>query len=196
MGRLVLVLGGQKAGKSTAATRLAERSGHPLRLVTPATPQDAELHERIERHRRDRPAALPVHETHDVAEVLAAHPDDAIVVDALDTWLGQRMLDEGLFDVGDEPTALGADGQAAQERVLADVDGLATAALERRGPTWVIAGTVGMGMHGPTPASRRYEDLHGLATQRLAGHADRSLLVVAGRAIDLDDLDVLRQDTP
>lgn len=192
MGELVLLLGGQKAGKSSAAARLARATGRTVRLVTPAVGDDPELAERIARHREDRAADVAVDETFAVAEVLAANTHDAIVVDALDTWLLDRMGQAGLLDVGDEPTPLGLQGQAAQVSVLADLRDVIEAARQRSGPTWIIGGLVGMGMHGGTPVARRFEDLHGLATQQLGRAADQVLFVVAGRAIDLAAFDVLK----
>ena len=40
-------------------------------------------------------------------------------------------------------------------------------------------------MHPPTELGRRYVDAMGIVNQRIAGVADRALLVVAGRALDL-----------
>lgn len=191
MGALTLLLGGQKAGKSSAASRLAAASGRRQRVVAPAVAHDDELEERIARHREDRDSSVTVDETWAVAEVLVEHPDDAIVVDALDTWLLHTMSETHLLDVNDDPAPLGLAGRAAQASVLADVDRLIAAALRRPGPTFVVAGLVGMGPHGLTTLARRYEDLHGLATQALGRAADQVLFVVAGRAIDLAALDVL-----
>lgn len=191
MGALVVVIGGQKSGKSSIASRLARRSGRPVRLVTPARGDDPELAERIARHRADRPADVTVDETFDVAGALRAIPDDAVVVDALDTWLLEAMQERGLFDEDAATAALGSAGLSAQEAVLASVDEIVAASAERDGPTIVIAGTIGMGMHGPTLASRRYEDLHGMATQALGRAAASVLLVVAGRVLELTDVDDL-----
>ncbi|MFT5223409.1 MAG: adenosylcobinamide kinase/adenosylcobinamide-phosphate guanylyltransferase [Glaciecola sp.] len=191
MGALTLVLGGQKAGKSRAAQRLASKAAGPVRMITPAVGLDPELEERIARHREDRGADVHVDETFFVTEALLREPSDTVIVDALDTWLLDRMQRVGLLEVGDAPTALGAEGRAGQDRVLADVDALVDACISRSGASILVAGTVGMGMHGPTTMARRYEDLHGLSTQRLGASAERVLLVVAGRAIELRTLDDL-----
>ena len=44
---------------------------------------------------------------------------------------------------------------------------------------------VGLSVHPPTELGRRYVDAMGIVNQRIAGVADRALLVVAGRALDL-----------
>lgn len=195
MGRLTLVVGGQKAGKSSAALRLARRSAAPPVLIAPADAADGELAERIARHRADRDPDVLTVEGFEVADYLAdpAWHDRPAIVDAMDTWLLDAMGRHGLLDVDPtEPTApLGEHGRASQEAVLDEVADIARAAIDRPGPTFVVAGTVGMGAHGPTPLARRYEDLHGLALQALGRVASDVLLVVAGRALPLQRIEDL-----
>jgi adenosylcobinamide kinase/adenosylcobinamide-phosphate guanylyltransferase len=46
---------------------------------------------------------------------------------------------------------------------------------------------VGLGIHPATESGRHYRDLLGRVNQIWAGAADRSLFMVAGRAIQLSD---------
>ncbi len=55
-----LILGGARSGKSALAVRLAQASGAAVRLVVTATPDDAEMADRIARHRAARPATWRV----------------------------------------------------------------------------------------------------------------------------------------
>ncbi len=199
MGRVVLVVGGQKAGKSTAAMTIARRlaPASAPHLVAPADPADDELAERIAWHRRDRDPDVVTVEALDVADALRNRipPDAPVVIDALDTWLLHAAEQHGLFDGADDQVSapLGEAGRAAQAGILADVDDLVAAAAARHGPTVVVAGVVGMGMHGPTVVARRYEDVHGLACQVVGRAAADTLLVVAGQAMPLSpiaDLDL------
>ncbi|MFV0309589.1 MAG: bifunctional adenosylcobinamide kinase/adenosylcobinamide-phosphate guanylyltransferase, partial [Desertimonas sp.] len=64
---------------------------------------------------------------------------------------------------------------------------LAAAMAHRATPTVVITNEVGMGVHPETELGRRYRDVLGRANQVLAAGAERSLLLVAGRALRLDD---------
>jgi adenosyl cobinamide kinase/adenosyl cobinamide phosphate guanylyltransferase len=184
VGRLTLVVGGQKSGKSSTAARLAAATGRPVVVVTPAEASDDEMAERIARHRRDRPPTWATVETFDLVAALADAQDDAcVIVDAFDTWLAHAMNAADLW-TDDDVAALGEQGQAAAESVLDVVRAIADAVSDRAGETIVVAGQPGFGLHPMNANGRRYTDLHGLSLQRLGATA-RVLLVVAGRAVEL-----------
>lgn len=179
MGRLTLIVGGQKSGKSSTAARLARDSGRDVVVLAPAEIGDDEMRERVDRHRRDRPPDWRTLETFDLAAALGSVRDDeCVLVDALDTWLTHEMGRAGLW-TDDDVAPLGAGGVAACEAVLGRIDTFVAAALGRSGPTLVVAGQPGVGLHPMSANGRRYVDLHGLALQRL-GRAGRVMQVVAG----------------
>ena len=178
---LVLIVGGQKAGKSSHAAALATAAGEPVTVVAPARGDDPELAERIARHRADRPEAWRTLETFDLTHALAdTEPRDTVLVDALDTWLAQAMTDRGLF-TGEGVAPLGPDGAATAERLVNDLGRWANAAAGRPGLTIAIAGEPGVGLHAIGADTRRYVDLHGRCLQRLSAAASQVRQVVAGR---------------
>jgi adenosylcobinamide kinase/adenosylcobinamide-phosphate guanylyltransferase len=87
-------------------------------------------------------------------------PDTALLVDCLTLWLTNRMLAE--VDIEADTTAL--------EKALA----------QRRGPTVLVSNEVGSGVVPDNALARRFADLQGRLNQRIAGRADRVVLVVAG----------------
>jgi histidinol-phosphate/aromatic aminotransferase/cobyric acid decarboxylase-like protein/adenosyl cobinamide kinase/adenosyl cobinamide phosphate guanylyltransferase len=184
MGRLTLVLGGQKSGKSSLAARRAMASDRPVAVVTPAVPRDPEFAARVDRHRADRPAHWRTLETFDLVEaVTAAGPGAFVLVDALDTWLAESMESSGM-PVGDEQPD--PQQRAELERVLLDwLRGFAAAVAASDGEALMIAGQPGLGVHAGGPGARAYVALHGLAVQVLSEAADEVLLVVGGRVLPL-----------
>jgi adenosylcobinamide kinase/adenosylcobinamide-phosphate guanylyltransferase len=179
---LILVLGPVRSGKSARAAALADATRK--RVIVAATaaadPSDPEWCERIERHRRDRPAAWDVVETADpqgpeLATLLRETPSDAcVLVDALGTWLAQELLawDEAAADA----SAAALEARCA-ELVAALRDAAAT--------TIVVAEETGWGVVPVSPLGRLFRDTLGRLVQRMAANADRVELVVAGFAIDL-----------
>lgn len=187
---LTLVLGGARSGKSAHAERLVAAGGLPVRYVATARPDGDGMGERIERHRARRPADWETVESG--GDIAAAALDDAagkaVLVDGLGPWLARRLTAAGAFE---EPPR-GGDGGA-----LAAVERLTAAAAERPEPTIVVIEEAGLGVHPPGAGSRRWVDLQGEAAQVLSARADRALLVVAGRAVELADapLDRTHGDT-
>lgn len=166
MGHLLLVLGGQKSGKTSYAAARAAATGAPVVVVAPATVRDEELAARVARHRADRPATWQTLETFDLPAALRRAGDRAaVIVDALDTWLVETLPQVGLEpDADPTPDRLAA----AEEGLAARLDAVCEAAAARAGLTAVIAGQPGLGMHGPTRWARAYVDLHGQPVGRRA----------------------------
>lgn len=167
---LTVLVGGARSGKSALATELAARSGRPVVFVATATAADAEMADRIRRHRAERPAGWTTVEAPvDVGGALDAADDAAcVVVDCLSLWT---------MNVFAEP----------EGAVLARVAEQVARARARSGPTIVVANEVGSGIVPSDAASRRYRDLLGRVNAAWSRAADRAYLVVAGRTLALQD---------
>jgi histidinol-phosphate/aromatic aminotransferase/cobyric acid decarboxylase-like protein/adenosyl cobinamide kinase/adenosyl cobinamide phosphate guanylyltransferase len=177
---LVLVIGGTRSGKSAVAEGLAAANGGPVRYLATGTATDAEMAERIAAHQARRPQAWTTIEVRDPAAEVAAAGEETVLLDGLGAWIARRMHEAGLLTTG-HPAKL----RGLTERIREDVRALAKTAAERAGETIVVAEEAGLGPTPPGAATRRYLDLAGEATQELAAQADRVLLVVAGRALEL-----------
>jgi len=187
-GRLILVLGGARSGKSSYAEGLAGQLSDRVLYVATAQAKDEEMQKRIAAHRRARPStwrtvAAPVGVGRAVRAALGAQPADVVLVDCLTLLVSNAVLqgvaDEDLDDV---------DEQSAQQWVDAELDGLLEAI--RTGDTvWiVVSNEVGWGLVPPYPLGRVYRDLLGRANQRLARVADKVYLMVAGLPLDVKAL--------
>ncbi|MCE2532203.1 MAG: bifunctional adenosylcobinamide kinase/adenosylcobinamide-phosphate guanylyltransferase [Acidimicrobiia bacterium] len=164
---ITLVLGGTASGKSLIAEELAGELGNDVTFVATAvaTPGDADHAARIDAHRARRPASWSTLECSALAD-LPGHLRriaGVALVDSLGSWLA---LAPG-FDVSSETADLLA------------------ALAERDAPTVLVSEEVGLAVHPPSEAGRRYTEALGELNQRVAAAADRVLLVVAGRALEL-----------
>ncbi|HSO56316.1 MAG TPA: bifunctional adenosylcobinamide kinase/adenosylcobinamide-phosphate guanylyltransferase, partial [Actinomycetes bacterium] len=94
---LTLLLGGARSGKSALAERLAARFDGPVAVVVTAEARDAEMAERIRRHRAGRPAGWrTVEEPLDLEAAIARAPEDALVLlDCLTLWVS-NLMEQGL----------------------------------------------------------------------------------------------------
>ena len=169
---LTVLLGGARSGKSALAQRLAGRWDGPVTVVATGQARDAEMAERIARHRAARPAGWEtVEEPLALAAALAAcGRGTLVVVDCLTLWVS-NLLEQGLDDAEVEARA----GAAA------------ASAAARPAPTVAVSNEVGAGIVPADPLSRRYRDLLGQVNAAWAAAADQALLLVAGRAVPLAD---------
>ncbi len=172
---LTFLIGGARSGKSTLAVQLGEHHGGAVHFIATAEPFDDDLRERVERHRADRPpswttAEVPVELPAAIAD---APPDAFVIVDCLTVWLANLLVH--VID--------------PQRRAQYEHD-MVTALRERAAttsPVVVVSNEVGLGIHPDTSIGRDYRDELGRLNQLVAAAADASLLMVAGRALRLEN---------
>jgi len=157
-----LVLGGVSSGKSAWAEARAARYPRVTYVAT-AEAGDAEMAERLRRHRARRPAHWRTREAgDDLPELLRAHRGAAhcLLVDGLGLWLARFV---------DDPARLEAAAAALP------------AALEAAsGPVLLVSDEVGLGGVAAHPVARRFADHLGRLNQALAARCARVVLVAAG----------------
>jgi adenosylcobinamide kinase/adenosylcobinamide-phosphate guanylyltransferase len=184
MGRLTLILGGARSGKSTYAERLASRDGSRVAYIATAQGLDAEMAARIAAHQTKRPTSWETLEIpYNVGEAIQAHPvrDDTAVIllDCL-TLLVANLVMQASSDVNVP------DERLANELVASELEQL-VAAIAGHSFDWiVVSNEVGMGLVPPYPLGRIYRDLLGWANQRLA---DEVYFMIAGIPMRLTPVD-------
>ena len=177
MGRLILILGGARSGKSALAETLARRLGREAVLyVATAEAGDAEMAERIVRHRAQRPATWrTLEQPLNVAPAILEQASAAAVV----------LLDCMTLLASNVVLAAGDDGKAAEAQLQQEVDALVAAIAHLDATFIIVSNEVGMGLVPPYPLGRVYRDALGRANQRLARAADHVYFLVAGLPLTL-----------
>jgi adenosyl cobinamide kinase/adenosyl cobinamide phosphate guanylyltransferase len=166
MGRITLITGGARSGKSMQALKLSLPYQRKFFVAT-GQALDDEMTARIEFHRTTRPPDFQTVE--EPVQVVAAveklgKSADLVVVDCLTLWISNLMLNSG------------ADGS-----ILAEADRLAAALKEASFASIVVTDEVGSGIVPTDHAeSRRFRDLLGWTNQKIAAVADSVLMMVAG----------------
>jgi adenosylcobinamide kinase/adenosylcobinamide-phosphate guanylyltransferase len=167
-----LILGGARSGKSTLAMQRALASNKEVIFIATATAGDAEMAERIQRHKTDRPAHwMLIEEPVALADVLLQHAASqrCLLVDCLTLWLsnliGDTTLDDTQFNT--------------QKNALLDV-------LPRLpGHIIFVSNEIGFGITPMGQINRRFVDEAGRLHQQLAAHCDQVTLTVAGLPLAL-----------
>ena len=159
---IILVLGGTRSGKSEAAEALAAGLGGPVTYVATGRAVDEDMAARIAAHRARRPAGWATLEAGKDLPDLLRDLAGPVLVDSLGTWV------------------------AGHDDLAPGIAPLCAALRERPGDTVVVSEEVGLGVHPPTEAGRRFADVLGTLNRAVADLADRVLLVVAGRVLPLE----------
>ena len=175
-----LILGGARSGKSRHAETLARNSGLPVTVIVTAEALDAEMADRIRRHREDRPAAWRVVET--PVALADALRDEAgagrcVIVDCLTLWLMNLMAGADAL-----PAPLHADHLP---RLLVERAALLDCVPNLPGQILLVANEVGLGLVPETPLGRLFRDEAGRLNQALAAVCERVTFVVAGLPLAL-----------
>ena len=159
---LTFLLGGARSGKSAYAETLTSGFAAPWRYIATAQALDEEMRERISHHRARRNNSWEtVDAPFDLVGALGDAPKgQAVLVDCLTLWLTNHML--------------------ADHDLEAECGRLEKALAKPKGPWFVVANEVGLGIVPENALARRFRDAAGRLNQRVAATADRVLLMVAG----------------
>ncbi|MDF7815818.1 bifunctional adenosylcobinamide kinase/adenosylcobinamide-phosphate guanylyltransferase [Hymenobacter sp. YC55] len=165
---LYYISGGQRSGKSRYAQDFAlQLSSSPVYLAT-SRAWDEDHRQRINRHIADRDARWTTleEEKHIGRLDLAGR---TVVLDCVTLWLTNFFTD--------------TDYQVEQALTLAQQE--FDLLLQQDCTLLVISNEIGMGLHAPTEAGRKFTDLQGWMNQYIAARADKAIFMVSGLPLSL-----------
>lgn len=173
MGRLTLILGGARSGKSSYAQTLAEAAGKTVTFLATAQALDEEMSARIQKHRAERPVHWATLEAPlNIAEHAPKIKSAVVILDCITLLVTNLMMQFVKDDLVDETPFL--------QSVQTEIDGLIRTIREREQDWMIISNEVGLGLVPPYQMGRVYRDGLGWANQRLAREADQVIFMVAG----------------
>ncbi len=164
---IILITGGARSGKSLRAeARARVFPGQPVYIAT-AEALDAEMAERIAKHRArrgqdwiEREAPLDL-----VQALIETDGRGARLVDCLTLWLSNLLL--------------------AERNWSKELSLLADALRSARSPVVMVTNEVGLGIVPDNALARAFRDAAGIMNQTIAGVADEVEFVVAGLPMKL-----------
>ena len=182
----LLLLGGQKSGKSRQAELLARQwlqadASHRASLIATGTAYDAEMRERIARHQRDRAERVAQLATLEapraVAQAIAAHssPQHLLIVDCLTLWLTNWLM-----PAPDLPAQ-----QDAADTWPAQAAQFLQALHQAPGPVILVSNEIGLGVIPLGREVRAFVDALGTLNQQTAAVCNRVTFMAAGLPLQM-----------
>lgn len=168
---MILLIGAARSGKSRLAVGSLAGRLDDVAYIATGKASDEEMARRIAEHRRHRPPRwLVIEEPIDLESALEhARGYAAVIIDCLTLWVSNLMETH------------------TDDEIRAFSHSASQVAGARQGDTIVVTNEVGSGLVPMEPLGRRFRDVHGEINQMWAGHATRTFLVVAGRAIAMPE---------
>ena len=181
MGKIILVTGGARSGKSSFAEKLALKlGGGRAAYIATAQVLDEEMSFRVKLHQSRRGTnwqtfEAPFNAGKKIFE--AAETFDAILFDCVTMYVSNFLCSSAVIN----------------EKFLYDelgglIQKLIDAAKSSDATTIFVTNEVGYGIVPENKLARRFRDLAGIANQMLAAEAEKVFLTVAGLAVDVKKL--------
>ncbi len=188
MGRIILITGGARSGKSTYAEIRAREleseteAGSGVLYVATCIADDEEMRDRVQRHRSRRPENWPTLEAPEdagrhIMESAGALPGLAgVLLDCVTLLVSQCMT----HCLTDWETITPDDADRVESAMKTEVDGLIAAAASLSCPLILVTNEIGMSLVPEYASGRLFRDAAGRANQLLAAAADEVVLCVSG----------------
>jgi adenosylcobinamide kinase/adenosylcobinamide-phosphate guanylyltransferase len=177
-GRLILLLGGARAGKSACAMRLAQdaerASGDEVCFIATAQGLDEDMTKRIARHRTERPTHWrTIEEPCQIDEALRqVSGAGVVVVDCLTLFVSNWLMRH-------------EDEHECEQFVRRITRNFLVLARTRQQTIICVSNEVGLGVVPDTSLGRVFRDLLGRVNQEFAAAADEVYLLIAGLPMKL-----------
>ena len=183
LGRLVLVTGGARSGKSSFAERFVAAHGTKIAYIATAQIFDDEMRYRVKLHRERRPSDWQTYEAPFAAEnaiAEAAETHDTLLFDCLTVYLSNLLCQLPEEQLRDE---------AAVYRLAQDAAAKLIAAAQASGALCVfVTNEVGAGIVPENALARLYRDIAGLTNQAFARAAEAVYLTISGIPVEIKHL--------
>lgn len=179
MGRIILVTGGARSGKSSYAEQLVANTGERIAYIATGRAFDLEMEDRIAKHRRQRPASWRTFETPGNPSAIIADqglPYEGILLDCLTVMITNRILTHAVD--WDNPAV--AQLNTIEADVMDEIEAIIKAASVSQAEVVVVTNEVGFGIVPLLPLARFFRDCAGRVNQRMAAAAAEVFLVVSG----------------
>jgi len=174
MSELTFIIGGARSGKSAFAMKLAKKHKHVCYIATADSGQasqidDGEMLERIQKHRKNRPAEWETVEASLELDKTVLNLNgklDVVLIDCITLYVTNMLL--------------GDSKEGVDECIIDAINRLCIVCKKMPPRVIMVSNEVGYGIVPDNALSRRFRDIAGYANQIIAREADNVYLVTAG----------------
>lgn len=181
MGKILLVTGGARSGKSSYAEERAKATGGQVLYIATAIPFDDEMVQRIKKHQSDRPDHWETYEGYEnLPETLleAGTCFTGRLMDCVTLWITNLVFKAVGYEDFDK---IEGERLAFLERqILEETERLIDTFRRLEGLNILVTNEIGLGLVPENRMGRYFRDLQGRVNQRLGRAADEVVLSVCG----------------
>ncbi len=174
MGKIILITGGARSGKSKYALELAESIAEKRLFVATSPRLDPEMAERIDRHKQERAGQNwdSLEEELHLSSLFTKQLEkyDVVLIDCLTLWINNLLYYSG------EQNNQKIDDCFIREHSMS----LVKAARKSLVTTILVTNEVGLGIVPANKLARKYRDLVGTVNQTIGRGADDLIMVSCG----------------
>jgi len=166
-GRIILITGGVKSGKSAYALTLGQELGVKHAFIATATAGDDEMARKIAAHKAERAGRWQTYEEpFDIASVLQriGHEYSSVIIDCMTLWVSNLLTLHNLAD----------------DEIEAAFSGFVEALKSVACPVIIVTNEVGLGVMPADRLARRYQNQLGAVNRRIAGVSDGIYVMISG----------------
>ncbi|MBP2645555.1 MAG: cobU [Firmicutes bacterium] len=176
-GKIVLVTGGARSGKSTFAERYVAALNTSVAYIATAEVLDEEMVRRVSLHQERRPAEWCTFEAPYDAEVVlkeVGQNTGAVLFDCLTLYISNFLLTGENLSPGERLRTM-------KQKIASLVESAKTVSAT----VVFVTNEVGLGIVPDNVLAREFRDCAGIANQMVAAAADEVYLVVCGLATEI-----------
>jgi adenosylcobinamide kinase/adenosylcobinamide-phosphate guanylyltransferase len=180
-GRVVLVTGGARSGKSEYTEKLLSGIDDVLYIAT-SKAEDDEMKKRIEKHRQRRNSRWSTYEGfRDLGKIVDMHAEKSIMLDCV-TIMVTNIMFEGSMDFD---SVSDSEIQNIIEEIEIQFKNLIDAVRKSNRRLFMVTNEVGYGIVPENKIARVFRDIAGTINQYIASHCDEVYLVACGLPLKL-----------
>ena len=182
---MIMITGGARSGKSALAEKIGRDSGMRTGYIATGVVTDADMEDRIRRHRMQRPKDWVTFERYDGFAALDRDVRFAgcgvFILDCVTTMITNLMMDSGL-----DFETCGMDAvNALEERVRAEVNALIDVMRDNGKQLVIVTNEAGMGVVPAYRMGNIFRDIAGRINAHIARQADAVYMMVSGLELKL-----------